>query len=190
MTEAPRKRGYKMGYRNTPLHADPARMSEGRAAWVKTYQDQFVIFFDLVKEGEDAGHLKDIMFFHSHDGGRSASLNLTACTEDELNAIEEFWMHAISLARPIVQHRDKEARDALEAGDDTYMRNYRALPVRVYRKGPVPEYGEGVQHGSSDAADVGGDGGDHEGRVRDQGPDVAERDAEGRGPQDDGATAD
>jgi len=111
-------------------------------------------------------------------------------TAEELNAIEELISTAIAWARPVVELRDKEAKDAQEAGDDSYSRLYRAVPSVVYRKRPGYEHDpsllgrpEGVSEG--DGGDLGEDGG-----IRGTGDGMAEPDEGGSSAEDDSEKVD
>lgn len=87
-----------------------------------------------------------------------ASMNLTRMTEEELLATKKLLDRAFELALPVVQRRDKEANDALDQGDDTYPRVYRAVPQLVYREGAVTEYRESLHGRLEDLSFGDGDG--------------------------------
>lgn len=83
--------------------------------------------------------------------GRNMSLALTSLTLDELVAFEEAVKLAISLARPVVELRDKAANEAFDEGNDSFARLYRAIPKVTVRERYVREYGGSILDGSSDA---------------------------------------
>lgn len=56
------------------------------------------------------------------------SINLTRFREDELDIFEEAIRYAIDRARPVVQERDRVAREAYAHGDGTYERLHRGTP--------------------------------------------------------------
>jgi hypothetical protein len=80
----------------------------------------------------------------------SLSLNLTNLTTKELEVLRTVVDLAFDLAEPVVKQRDKVAWNAKEAGDDSYARVYRPIPVVAIREGKIIPYGEGVRHGSAD----------------------------------------
>ena len=184
---AERKRSYKPGYRNKPdFENKPGLMSKNRWAWVSVYFGQFVIWADLRKdaEGNLTDEVLDIKLVYPIPNRPPVTWNLTALTEEELVSIKHLFDTAFEWAMPIVQQRDKEAQDALEAGDDSHSRIYRQVPKLVYRSGPESQHGESLQHGSEDAAGVPRDGDDPLGGLRGDGPDVAERDEGSSSTQD------
>jgi hypothetical protein len=130
---------------------------------------------------------------------RPISLNLTSLTEPELDAMRTIINLAFDLALPVVRDRDKVAKDAQKAGDDSFARVYRQIPVLVIREGKVITYGEGVHDGSADVpegAELGPDGaGDPDGErpgggVRGAGISVADEAPTHSGPEDDRPEAD
>lgn len=60
------------------------------------------------------------------------SINLTRFREDELDIFEEVISYAIKRARPVVQERDRVAREAYARGDGTYERLHRGTPKISY----------------------------------------------------------
>lgn len=116
------------------------QITEDRAAWVICESGKFVILV-----GPDEGSGSDVVIHHPRPGKiPDTSIHLANLTEQELDALEELFKSAFAWARPVVRQRDKEAKDAWEKGDDSYVRIYRAVPTVVYRKRPEPEYSEGV----------------------------------------------
>lgn len=59
---------------------------------------------------------------------------LTNLTGPELDAFEGTVLHAIKLARPSVEARDKLAKEAFDSGDGSHERSYRAVPTFVVRE--------------------------------------------------------
>lgn len=194
MSEAPRKRSYKMGHRkgSEGYHQRQGKLSKSRWAWVTVYFGQLVIWGDYRKdeEGNDTDDLLDIKLMQPIPGRSPVTWNLTALTEDELISMKHLIDTAFAWALPIVQQRDKEASDAFENGDDSHSRIYRQVPKLVYRSGPEPQHGEGVQHRSEDAAGDGSVGDDRGAGLRPDGSDVAERDEGDDGSEDDWSEAD
>ncbi len=60
-------------------------------------------------------------------------ISLTNLTEEELDALERFWVTAFEMARPIVQLYDKQAADALADGSRKFWRMYRPPPIEYIR---------------------------------------------------------
>lgn len=61
------------------------------------------------------------------------AINLSRLTEPELDALKSILDSTIELARPIVQLRDKVARDNLDRGEDSDPRVYRPVPNIIKR---------------------------------------------------------
>jgi len=190
MSDPERKRSYKVGRRNDKNipKQEHGKLSKNRWAWCRVFFGQFVIWADYYTDHPD--EVKDIKIVYPIPNRAPVTWNLTACTEDELDAIEELLMTAINLARPICKERDQEAKDAFEQGDDTFSRIYRTAPQLVYREGPFREHGEGVQHGPEDAAEVPRVHGDSGDDLRDLCSDVAEQDQADVSSQDNGPSPD
>lgn len=185
---AERKRSYNPGHRKKQLAQTQGKLSKSRWGWVKVWFGQFVIWGDygVDDEGNETDQLLDIKIIHPIPNRAPLSWNLTACTEEELIALKHLWDTAIEWALPIARQRDKEAQDALNNGDDSHSRIYRAVPQLVYRSGPEREHSEGVLDGSEDAAGVPSDGEHYDGGLRDDGPALVEPDQGDSSAQDDG----
>ena len=56
------------------------------------------------------------------------AMDLSVMTGADLDALEKFWTSVIAHARPIVEHLDTEAQEALERGDHKFKRLYRPDP--------------------------------------------------------------
>lgn len=153
----------------TPGPRQPAREKlEERFAWVNNYDGETVIFVQdpeklFTEEGVakttylefGSGHNVHVTF-NPTKSRHSATIMLTNLTERELNEMKQLLDLAFEWARSVVQIRDREAREALEAsGDDVNPRNYRQVPQFVVRRRPVGEHGEGVRVGSEDVPGVG-----------------------------------
>lgn len=183
-----RKRSYKPGHRNGKDYSkNLGQLSRSRWAWVKIYFGQFVIWADYRKdeEGNETDEVLDIKLLVPVPNRQPLAWNLTASTEEELVAFKHLVDTAIEWALPIARQRDKEAADALDAGDDSHSRIYRQVPQLVYRKGPESQYGQGVHNRPEDADAVPSGDGDLDGGLRVPGADVAERDASDGKPEDD-----
>jgi hypothetical protein len=182
----------------------PAREKlEERYAWITTYDGECVIFVqDPQKLFDEKGVAKTTYLeFGSGDNVHlvinpvksrsSAVIMLTNLTEDELDKTKQLFDLAFEWARPVVQLRDREAREALESGDDVNPRNYRQVSHLVVRRKPGGEYGESVLDGHRDVSRVGDsrDGGAAlEGGDRGPGsavPEMAEDPDEDSGSEDD-----
>jgi hypothetical protein len=119
--------------------------------------------------------------------GRTKPLtwNLSAMTAEELEATRQFFNHLFDLAEPVVNERDRIARDAFREGDDSYARSYRTPPTFVTRERKKRTNRESVQHGSSDATEGSGAGLDPDGGVRGHSDELADRYEEDGRPEDD-----
>ena len=83
---------------------------------------------------EAVGHSVSLLLTSRFDA-KTIKFILTNLTGPELDAFERTFQHAIELARPSVEARDKLAKEAFDSGDDSYERVYRALPTFVVREG-------------------------------------------------------
>lgn len=118
------------GRRFTPKDG---KLTPDAESWVNTWAAGFqvrVIYSDdddiLATEGPDVR--LNVAF-----GPKFINVNLSAMTEVELDATQAILARAIETARPIVQHRDRHAREAYENGDPSFARNYRAAPTLYAR---------------------------------------------------------
>lgn len=147
------------------------QFAENRYAWVTVDIGKFLILV-----GNDSGSGSDVVLFHPRPGRMTdVSLSLSNLTMEELDAMEELFKTAFDWARPVVERRDKEAQDAWESGDDSYSRNYRAVPQLVFRKRPEWEHGESLHERPAGVPEGGGGGGgDSQGGVRGAGDELAE----------------
>jgi hypothetical protein len=83
---------------------------------------------------EAVGHSISLLLQSRFDA-KTIKYILTNLTGPELDAFERTILHAIKLARPSVEVRDKLAKEAFENGDDSHERFYRVLPTFVVREG-------------------------------------------------------
>jgi hypothetical protein len=73
------------------------------------------------EEGEDV-----ILFMKR--GQNKLAINLSEFTTEELIAFRRVVGHAIKLATPIVEERDRIAKEAADSGDNVYYRSLRPSP--------------------------------------------------------------
>lgn len=141
----------------------------------------------MILVGDDSGSGSDVILFHPRPGRvPDVALNLSNLTAEELDAVEELLTTALKWARPVVERRDKEAKDAWDAGDDSYSRNYRSVPQLVFRKRPEWEHGEGLHERPEGVSEGGGrERSDSQGGVRGAGNELAEPDSEPLESEDD-----
>lgn len=128
---------------NRNLRRSPERMSPDRESWVDLGRFQ-VLLFDGHGEGvadgnpEDEGHGSDLpqykIAIRFPGRPRPTSLNLVALTVPELDALEQFFIRAFQLVRPVCEQLDERAKTAFEEGDETYVRLYRPVPQLHVRK--------------------------------------------------------
>jgi len=195
-------RRYSGGSRGNAQIRGTGKMSENRVAWVKANFGQLVILkYDDADPGGDTDQPgktepdsgPTIRLYVPRPNARDFSLNITALTEEELLAFEEFMAFLFELAKPVVRERDRIASEALADGDDSYTRVYRQAPQFVVRQGAKPADGEGVLRGPDDLP--GGSGGGEsatgdDGGLRGAGDGLAEPEPGSDLPQDDGPQAD
>lgn len=188
-----------MVYRNRSTYRGDGRMSDNRVAWAKTVLGTAEVRQHLPgdpTEGEEFDNEGQIgpnvqLRIIRPGAGKPVSLNLTAMTVKELEAVRELFNLALDLAEPVVQHRDEVARRAQDQGDDSFARSYRQLPELVIRKGKIATYDQGVLQRPADVpvrvravgqpADRRGDG------AGGAGGGVADEESSDTGAPDDGA---
>lgn len=147
----------------------PREKLDERYAWVNNYEGETIVFVQDPANlfAEDGTPLTTYSHFGVGDNvhvqfnptrARSGiTLMLTNLNERELDELQQLLDLAFQWARPVVQLRDREAREALEtSGDDVNPRNYRQVPQFVIRRWPSGSDGEGVRVGSEDVPGVGG----------------------------------
>lgn len=176
-----RKRSYPLGNRKKEFQPPIEQLSDARWAWTKNNIGLFMI---MVNEVDDQAGYTIRLFFPTPGSSRNISWDLTGLTAEELIAMRQIFLDAFDWALPICRVRDKEAQDAFERGDDSYIRIYRAVPQLVYRNRPESEHSEGVQHRPEDVPQVDNADGDSDAGVRDEGDVVAERHEGGVEPKD------
>jgi hypothetical protein len=165
-------------------------MSENRAAWVRTATG--VLAYQRYLPGEE-DHDKElgpnIVLYIPVPGRRPTTINLTAMTLPELEAVKEFLDFIIEEARPVVAERDRIANEAYEQGDDSFVRVYRDAPQLIIRSRYEHKQHQGVPDGSEDvSAGSGGDGSpDH--RSRRDGDELVDGEPQPSSTEDDGPTA-
>ena len=138
-------------------------------AWAKNYDGEIDIYVQdpkklFTEEGVakttylEFGSGENVhLAFHPTKSRHSAVLMLTNLNEAELAQLKQLFDLAFEWALPVVQLRDREAREALEThGDDVNPRNYRAVPQFVVRRQPVGQHGEIVLDGLADVPGMGG----------------------------------
>jgi hypothetical protein len=135
------------------------RISDGTVAWLDTFLGRITlkVFEDNPMAGE-AGFNTGIVVRYATGGYRT--IDLTALTEAEWNEFRNFMALVEETVLPVIQERDKVARDAYRAGDGSFARSYRAIPAMVVIERPPAEHSQGVLNGSSDASP--GDSGEHQ----------------------------
>lgn len=119
------------------------RYGDNRRAWLETYQNRLTLYTtagddpEINEEGLQAGD-EAVTVMMQRIGSKSRfMLNLSALTHDELCAIKEFFDMAFANAQGVTQARDKEAQEAFDAGDTSYNRIYRQVPIIFVREGEV-----------------------------------------------------
>jgi hypothetical protein len=199
------ERQFKPGVRNYQRgQVSEGRMSRSRRAWVKTAISTFVLYRHDPLEPPEEGDEEATEGYQENVKGENAlgynyriaipiprlrkplNLNLTALTEAELLAVKEFFDLAFSLALPVVRDRDRIAKEAWDAGDDSYPRVYRALPEFVVRGGKDGQHSSSLQVRSVSVSGMAGRDDSHTGRLQHTGGEVAERYTEDDSTEDDG----
>lgn len=188
MTNQPRGRKYNIGPR-TPERQRAEKMkgkiSNNRWAWVATYIGQWIISGLPEKE-----HVSIYLSFAIPNAIKPVQWNLTALTHAELMAMKTIINEAINLAEPVTIALDKEAEDAFQNGDDSFLRIYRQVPQLVFRSGEKSPYGKSVPLGPDGIPEGTGYADFADGTFRRQSNVLAESDTERGGSEDDQSQAD
>ena len=145
-------RQFKPGFRTPP----PAgRVDEGSVLWLTTSAGRITlkVYEKNERQGEVGVNCGLNLRFAS---GGFRTVDLTALTESEFLALQDFFNRAAAIVLPIIRARDKAADDAYAAGDGSFDRSYRALPTLVDREWSPGEHLEGIFNGPEDASS--GDG--------------------------------
>lgn len=122
------------------------KIPDDRVAWSefslgKLAVNKYPEYHDLDEESDDEPKVDDrlgpsvSLLLSSRFDAKTIKFILTNLTGPELDAFQRTILHAIELARPSVEIRDKLAKEAFDNGDDSYERVYRAVPVIVVREG-------------------------------------------------------
>lgn len=140
MTPQAKKRLYRAGSRNNKYRNDGS-LSPNRLAWIRTIMGQFIIMKDEFRS-EDEEEEREVnqeigptIRFMIPTRYKPMTFNFTALTKEELDLTREFFNLLFEVAEPIVIHRDKIAKAAFDAGDDSDSRSYRQKPQLVIREG-------------------------------------------------------
>jgi hypothetical protein len=195
MTE-PRR--YRPGHRGYNLKNRSNRISDERIAWVDTARMKFYLmryFNEDPYADPDLDNDSDVgcnfVLMITKTKGKPISLNLGACTEEELKLIRELLNLSIDLAMPVAIARDRAAKEAHDAGDDSYTRVYRTVPQLVKRPGAFGPDGKSVLNGLEDLPKRVRNGvPPPPGRVPGVGPRVAANESEEAQAEDDSSSAD
>lgn len=110
-----------------------AEFSAGKLAVNKYPEYQDCEEGETPEVDESVGHSVSLLL-NSRFDAKTIKFILTHMTGPELDAFEQVFHHAIQLARPSVEARDKLAKEAFENGDDSHERVYRNLPTLVVRE--------------------------------------------------------
>jgi len=138
-------------------------MSDARRMWMDLYASRIMLyrsessFFDDIPEDDEERRLQyqevmtnaygdemNLMFLGNRNNRHT--LRLTGYTEPELDALQDFLNTVIEAARPVVQRRDKIAKELFdEYGIDSFPRLYRGIPKVFVRPGEEPLYSESLR---------------------------------------------
>jgi hypothetical protein len=168
---------YRPGSRN-PKYRRDGRLTENRAAWLKTIGGQFVMMrYPNEDLPEEYANMQEegptYLLVIPRKGGRPTTINITSYTLEELEMTRRFFNELFDLAEPIVRHRDKVAQDAADAGDDSYTRYYREVPQYVVRARELRQHDQRILDGLASVPDRAGAGLGTDGGVRGDGPELA-----------------
>ena len=125
------------------------RMQDTRKAWATLPKFDAILFVgnkeDSTSKQNFEADTPPVRIEIRIPGRRNPTMiSLTHMTAAELNVFEEFFLHAISKARPICETLDQRAQEAFENGDDSFERLYRPVPQFVDRERGITKHGESV----------------------------------------------
>jgi hypothetical protein len=108
------------------------KLSKDRYAWLEVNFGKMVLSVD--EDADDATEGYPTCFL-VYQVARSRNLihNMTALTEEELEAWKTFVDMVYEKALPVVRERDRLAAEAMEQGDDSYARSFRRDPILIVR---------------------------------------------------------
>lgn len=122
------------------------RMGEERVAFLQCVVGTMSIYMnDPAANAQD--ETPSVTLYLSEGVGKPPfRIGLASLTEEELDLFEEFILMALKMARPVVQVRDRIAREAFEDGDDSFSRIYRQQPKLIVRPKKHKPNDEGSLH--------------------------------------------
>lgn len=176
---------FRPGHRNRPQARGDGKLSEGRAAWVKAAFGQLVLMVEAEPDHPNLG--PSVMLTYPRPSGRPVTINLTALTEEELDAMQQFFDLLFQTARPVIRLRDKVAKDALAQGDDSHARVYRQAPQFVVRSREVIANAQGVWERLAGVPPLDEAPASSDGELRGDSDGLAEPTQDSSGPEDDGS---
>jgi hypothetical protein len=176
----PKDRKFKPGHRSAVRYGSTGKISENRFAWLRLYFGQFQIMkYEIPEEEEEREVGANITLYIPRPGTQSPlSLNMTALTSEELQAMREFFELLFTEVEPVIADRDRIANDALAKGDDSYARVYRQVPQFIVRQRPERTDSPSVHDGSEDVSSGSGGDVDPDDRVRGLGDELADGEPE------------
>lgn len=130
------------------------RIAPGRAAWITLVRQSYSLnirnpepITTITEEGEEifAGMTMPecTIWFNP----KASQIMLTSLSERDLTSLKAFFDYAFECALPIVRELDARAARALENGDDSDPRIYRAVPEFVIRTRVKSEHRPRVPNG-------------------------------------------
>ena len=163
--------------------ARAGRIDPDTVAWVDSNIGRIVLkhFEKNPMQGEvGLNHALVIRFF----SGGYRTIDVTALTEAEIDAIVEFFILVREEVLPIIRARDEVAREAFDRGDGSFTRSYRALPSVVVQQRASREHNQSLLQRSSGSPE--GDTGEYTSNgPRIEGNVLVEPDEEADGTEDD-----
>lgn len=174
------------------------KIGKNRVAWANTfitkialmrYSEEDMATIEQTIPGDQGEQGDTLRLMISTTSGRPYTLNITAMTEEELEAFEGIITLALRMARPIILDRDREAKERYANGDDSYSRSYRQLPQFIIRQGSFGPDDQSLFVGFEHALAGPESERDIPRTVRADGPGLADEVSQDSSTQDDRATA-
>ena len=121
------------------------RFTTDRVAWTFLPPGTFVLYSNP-SETPDTQPGNDVTM-HVPSKGRLLAIRLADMTEEELLVLKKFFDLAFELALPVAKDRDRVAKEMSDAGDDTFVRLYRAVPELFVRQRTERQHDQSVSSG-------------------------------------------
>lgn len=145
-------------------YASAKYLNPGLVSWLTTADMSMHLFTGENKEGDtsrtsESGPEVNLLIKQTNSA-HSVFLRLSKMTNEDLHAIKQFLRLLQEVIEPVIELRDREARDAEERGEFGFQRLYRALPAMHTQERALNSYRESLQRGLENVVGSDGDAND------------------------------